>query len=183
MLVESLGTSLIIGKIRGGSFSNIASEEIKGWGFIVLSFVLEYGTVFFAGRGYSIVKNNILYIHIFTYLLLFIGLIINLKKYPFCIITIGVLLNFIVIFANGGQMPVSKEALESVGLLKNISLIENGSAITHRLIDSGTKLRYLADIFSVGKKGFFPSVFSIGDIFMSVGIFIYIQKLMLKKDK
>ncbi len=182
MLVESLGISLIVGKIRGGRFYNIGTEVIKGWAFIVASFLLQYICIFLARRGYNFIKANILYIHFLSYVLLIIGIILNIKKLPFKIILIGVLLNFLVIFSNDGQMPVSKDALVNVGLLKNIGLIENGSNISHKLIDPKTNLWFLADIFTMGKKPFFPSVFSIGDVFISVGAFIYIQILMLRKS-
>lgn len=181
MLIESLAASMIVGKIRGGKLSDIGDEKIKGWQFIVSSFILEYGAVFFAGRGFDIVKNNIFYIHSFTYLLLLIGLLMNIKKPTFCIIVIGVLLNLAVILANGGQMPVSQEALEKVGLFKNIALIGEKSDIVHKLMAPSDNLKFLADIFPMGRKGFLPSVVSIGDIIMSIGVFLYIQRLMTRK--
>ncbi len=181
MLIESLAASMVVGKIRGGKLSGIGDERIKGWQFIVSSFILEYGAVFFAGRGSDFVKSNILWIHSFTYLLLLIGLAMNIKKSAFVIITAGVLLNFIVILANGGQMPVSQEALEKVGLIKNIALIGERSDIVHKLMVPPDKLKFLADIFPVGRKGFLPSVVSIGDIIMSIGVFIFIQQLMIRK--
>ncbi len=181
MLVESFGASLVVGKLRGGKFSNIASEEIKYWGLIVSSFLLESATVFFAGRGWGFVKSNILYIHSLSYILLLIGLGFNYKKFSFRIMGLGVILNFIVILANGGQMPVSLEALETLGMTRNISLISEGSDIVHSILSPTVRLRYLADIMPFGRKGFLPSVISIGDILMSIGAFVYIQRLMLGK--
>ena len=105
----------------------------------------------------------------------------NLDKYPFWIITAGVLLNFIVILANGGQMPISKEALISVGLLDNAAAIEQGRIITHTLINDATKLRFLSDILALPKYYPRPKVYSLGDIFMAAGVFIYVQHLMLGK--
>lgn len=183
MLVESLGTSLIIGKIRGGRFSNIASGEIRGWYFIGASFLIEFGAVYLASKGVKMVVDGIFFIHFLSYILLFCGLFMNLDKYSFWIITVGVLLNFIVIMANGGKMPVSADALKFAGLYKNLSDIALGRLVTHTLMNTSTKLRFLGDVLPLPKYYPRPKVYSIGDIFMAIGIFIYIQKLMIGKSK
>lgn len=181
MLVESLGGGLLVGKARGGKFSNISSGEIRGWYFIGASFLVEFSAVYFASKGVKLVVDGISFIHLLSYILLFFGLFMNLDKYPFWIITAGVLLNFIVIMANGGQMPISKEALISVGLLDNAAAIEQGRIITHTLINDATKLRFLSDILALPKYYPRPKVYSLGDIFMAAGVFIYVQHLMLGK--
>ena len=182
MLVESFVVSLIIGKIRGGRFTNIGKEEIKGWYLIVSSFVLEYGSVFCASGGNNFVKNYIFYIHSFSYLLLLIGIAMNIKKLSFQIMAVGVLLNLMVILANGGQMPVSIWALEKAGLIRNIATIAEKSDIIHSLMEPTTKLWFLGDVFPIGRNGFFSYVVSIGDIVMSLGVFVYIQQLMVNKS-
>jgi len=182
MLVESLGSSLLVGKVRGGKFSNISSGEIKGWYFIVSSFLIEFSAVYFASKGIRIIIDGIPFIHLLSYIMLFIGLLMNFDKYPFWIITAGVFLNFLVIMANGGQMPVSIEALESMGLFDNAAAIMNGRIITHTPLVDSTRLKFLSDIFAMPKFYPRPKVFSIGDVIMAVGVFVYIQNLMLGKD-
>lgn len=181
MLVESLGGGLLVGKVRGGKFSNISSGEIRGWYFIGASFLVEFSAVYFASKGVSIIIDGIPFIHLLSYILLFFGLFMNFDKYAFWIITVGVLLNFIVIMANGGQMPISHEALISSGLFENAAAIAQGRIVTHTVINETTKLKFLADILALPKFYPRPKVYSIGDIFMAVGIFIYIQQLMLGK--
>ena len=183
MLVESLGTSLIIGKIRGGRFSNIASGEIRGWYFIGASFLIEFGAVYLSLKGVKMVTDGIFFIHFLSYMLLFCGLLMNLDKYSFWIITAGVLLNFIVIIANGGKMPVSADALKYAGLHNNLADIALGRIVTHTLMNTTTKLRFLGDVLPLPQYYPRPKVYSIGDILMAIGIFIYIQKLMIGKSK
>lgn len=181
LLVESLGTSLIVGKIRGGRFSNIASGEIRGWYFIGASFLVEFGAVYLASKSVKIVTDGIFYIHFISYMLLFCGILMNLDKYSFWIITAGVLLNFIVIMANGGRMPVSADALKYAGLYKNLSDIALGRIVTHSLMNTSTKLRFLGDVLPLPKYYPRPKVYSIGDILLAIGVFIYLQQLMLGK--
>jgi hypothetical protein len=79
---------------------------------------------------------------------------------------------------NGGQMPVSQEALIKAGIPEQI----NSVIVTHTLIAKDTVLKFLGDIFILPKPYPRPKVFSIGDVFMDVGVFIYVQEIMLKKS-
>jgi hypothetical protein len=85
--------------------------------------------------------------------------------------------------ANGGQMPVSGETMASIGLIDNMMDIRDGKIITHTLMNGHTALKYLGDIFALGKPYPRPKIFSIGDVIMALGIFIYIQQIMIKKIK
>jgi hypothetical protein len=80
-------------------------------------------------------------------------------------------------------MPVSEEAMISIGLVDNMLSIKNGEVITHTLINDRTVLRFLGDIFVLPKPYPRPKIFSIGDVVMALGIFVYIQKIMIKKLK
>lgn len=183
MLVESIGGGLLVGKARGGKISNISSGEIRGWYFIIASFLIEFTAVYLAAKGVKLIIDGISFIHLLSYVLLFFGLFMNFDKYSFWIITAGVFLNFIVIMANGGQMPISPEALSSAGLYKNMADIAEGRIITHTLINETTRFKILADILALPKFYPRPKVYSLGDILMALGIFIYIQQLMLEKSK
>ncbi len=181
MLIESVGTSIAVGKLRGGSLSNIKDATLEKWYFFVFGFMVEFAAVFMASKGVGFVSKNILFIHCLSYILLFIGIFFNRKSTAFKIIFIGVFLNFLVIMANGGHMPVSGEAMINIGLMENMMNIKEGKIITHALMDSHTVFRYLGDIFVLAKPYPRPKVFSIGDVFMALGIFIYIQEIMKKK--
>ena len=183
MLVESVGTSVVVGKLRGGSFSNIKDAALEKWYFFVSAFALEFTAVYLASKGLDIISENILIVHCLSYMLLFAGLYFNRTSMAFRIVFVGVFLNFIVIMANGGQMPVSGEAMMRIGLVDNMQAIKEGKIVTHALINSSTALKYLGDIFVLGKPYPRPKIFSIGDIIMALGVFIYIQDIMIRKTK
>ena len=183
MLVESVGTSIVVGKLRGGSFSNMKDASLEKGYFFILGFMVEFATVYMASKGIVFFRDNILLIHCLSYLLLFIGIYFNRDSLAFKIIFIGVFLNFLVIMVNGGQMPVSGEAMVSIGLIDNMTDISDGKIITHALMDSHTVFRYLGDILVLAKPYPRPKVFSIGDVFMGLGIFLYIQEIMIKRLK
>ena len=76
---------------------------------------------------------------------------------------IGLLLNIVVIVANG-RMPVSGQAVQSMSLA-DVPL----SDLRHGIADSGSFLSFLGDVIPAG-----GGVFSIGDILMAVGLFVFL---------
>lgn len=182
MIIESVGTSLIVGKLRKGRFSNLKDAEIHKWYLIVAAFLLEFLTVYFSSKGYKFFTNNIFYIHFLSYCLLFIGIYFNISKLSFKLVMIGTFLNFIVIILNGGQMPVSHDAMVKAGLAEDINAMLNGEVITHTFIAKDTILKFLGDIFILPKPYPRPKVFSAGDVFMAIGVFIYLQEIMVRKS-
>lgn len=181
MLIESVGTSVIVGKLRGGSFSNMKDATLEKWYFFVSGFLVEFSAVYLADKGFGFLRDNILLIHFSSYMLLFIGIYFNWSSLGFRIIFVGILLNFLVIMANGGQMPVQGEAMVNIGLVENMIAIRDGHVITHTLINSQTVFRYLGDIMVLPKPYPRPKIFSIGDVFMALGVFMYLQEIMIKK--
>lgn len=182
MIIEGLGTSLVVGKVRGGKFSNLKDAEIYKWYLIVAAFLLEFASVYLSSKGYQFVGNNIFIIHFISYCLLFIGIYFNISRLSFKLIMIGTFLNFIVIILNGGQMPVSQDAMIKAGLGGDLNALINGEVVTHTVIAKDTVLKFLGDVFILPKPYPRPKVFSIGDVFMAVGVFIYIQEIMVRKS-
>lgn len=183
MLIESLGSSLIIGKIRGGKIRNIGEICIKGWYLFVGAFVIEKSSVliesFTDGNMAQFIQRNFSYLHIGVYLITLIGLILNMKKRGILTIFTGTLLNFITIIFNGGKMPVSLKGLNFASLWEKASLLKVNGVLTHTLIDHSTKFYYLSDIIPIPHPYPLAKIISIGDIIIAVGIFILIQRAML----
>lgn len=181
MIIESVGTSLIVGKLRKGKFSYLKDAEIHKWYLIVSAFLIEFIAVFLSNKGYEFVSHNIFSIHLISYALLFIGIYFNTSRLSFKIIMLGTFLNFIVIMLNGGQMPVSQEAMIKAGLAEDLNALLNGEIITHTVIVKDTLLKFLGDVMILPKPYPRPKVLSIGDVFLAIGIFIFIQEIMVKK--
>jgi hypothetical protein len=181
LIIESVGTSLVVGKLRKGKFSYLKDAEIHKWYLIVSAFILEFLAVFLSAKGYSFISNNIFSIHLVSYSLLFIGIYFNVSRLSFKLIMLGTFLNFIVIMLNGGQMPVSQDAMIKAGLTEDLNALLKGEIITHTIIVKDTLLKFLGDILILPEPYPRPKVFSIGDLFLGIGIFVYIQEIMMKK--
>ena len=127
----------------------------------------------FSGSLSRFLEDNFSYIHIFIYLLLILGLILNFREKGFKLVLFGSLLNFIPILLNNGRMPVSIKALKFSKLYNELTLLEEGRILTHVLIDKSTKLSILSDIIPIPKPYLFPKIISLGDILIAIGLFVF----------
>lgn len=183
MLVESVGAAVVVAKIRKGKFSNLKDTTIEKWYLFVAAFLIEFLVETLSEKGIVFVKDHIFYISLITYTLLFVGLYFNRKSKAFKIIALGILLNFIVITSNGGRMPVSMDVLVRPENINGYEIMKNDALITHVMLTEKTHFPFLADIIPMTKPYPFPNIFSIGDVFMALGVFLYIQEIMIVKRK
>lgn len=185
MVVETITLSLLLGKLTGGKMRNVGNLYIKGWYLFVISFLTEIISLLIAsktdGRISIIIEQKFFYIHIFIYLLLIIGLMMNYDEIGLRITLFGSILNFLPLLLNNGRMPVSIDALKFSKLYTQLSLLDEGRIMTHALADKGTKLWILGDIIPIPKPYFFPKIISIGDILIALGLFILILNHMKKR--
>lgn len=179
MLVESVGVSLVVAKARKGKFSNFKDASIEKWYLFVAAFLIEFLVETLSEKGFALVRDNIFYISLFTYALLFTGLYFNRKSKAFKIIALGILLNFIVITANGGRMPVAMDVLMRPENINGYQIMKSDTMITHVILTEKTNFPLLADIIPMTKPYPWPNLFSIGDLFMALGVFLYIQEIMI----
>jgi len=181
VLIEGLVLSLVVGKIRGGKFKGLGQTPIRNVWLFILAFILEFATLFAASAGVSLVADYIMYLHTASYILLFAAIISNREHRSMWLVLLGSMLNFLVIFINGGAMPVAVEALNNKGLYDYAQMISTGGMVTHQPLTDLTKLPFLADIIILPAAYPLPKVHSIGDIIISLGIFLFVQKAMLQE--
>ena len=55
--------------------------------------------------------------------------------------------------------------------------------IKHEAVTPDTKLVYLADIILIPRPYPLPKILSIGDIFIILGLFVFIQEIMVLNDE
>jgi len=181
MLIESLLASLIIGLIRGGKLSRFSHIRFtKVWTFL-LAVILQVGIILFGLSGNDIVLNYIKELYIASYVLLFIGIILNINYRSLWVIIIGTITNLFVFFANDGKMPISIESLKLIGLSDLASMAENGKIALYTPLTDKTKYAFLGDIITIPQPYPHPQILSIGDIIIALGLFLFIQSIMLNE--
>lgn len=182
MVFDGILIAIIIGFIRGGSFKRFADIQFKlGWIFPLL-LVLQLAIFYFQNKVAWVGEiSNLSFMFIYTVGLAF--LLVNRHHPHFITIFIGVLLNFIVMAINGGRMPVSMDAAAVIDP-QYLEATKNALYAKHTLVTESTKFAYLGDIIPLSAPYPREQAISIGDVVMNIGVFLFIQSVMVnKKDK
>ena len=96
------------------------------------------------------------------------------------IVLAGITLNLIVITANGGYMPVLPEALAQIGYGDGAYQMQPGSIVLGSkdvvLPTQQAPLWMLGDVLVIPEPFPRPTAMSIGDMFLAVGVFLFITQ-------
>ncbi len=177
MILDGIILALIIAFLRGGSFKGFDEIKFKHGAVIVVLFLLQL--VLFILAPFV----NVIAVWLPVWLMTFYGVLVILgwmnRHIPgFSIMVIGILMNMIVMIANGGKMPVSVEAINLVNPEAMNDLFSG--AIKHIPMDSNTRLWFLGDIIPLTSPYPNKMVISLGDVFLNVGGFLFVWKTMSK---
>ncbi|WDC85404.1 DUF5317 domain-containing protein [Caloramator sp. mosi_1] len=177
MFLAALLIGIAIGLLLKGNIKNIDVEKVKSPYLAIVAFSIEF-ILFTLVRKGIISRGNITYVLYLTqYILILIFIYKNRKDYAFLVIGIGIILNALAIFLNGGAMPVSPDAMVKAGIVSSVNEIKETMASSEGLYiikNSNTIFPFLGDVIPL--KHFRNYVISIGDIFISLGLIWYIVK-------
>lgn len=174
-------TSIIIGLLRGGELEKIFNISIKGVLIFAIALFLRLGVWALDLIGIPAISIYSPYLIIISYFLLIYVSIRNLKLPGFKYIILGLLLNTFVIVLNGGTMPVlvKKEIIDSIN---PASFLKAKNRIVHSLMNDNTLFAFLGDVIKMPKPFPDTSLISVGDILILAGLFVLIQKTMMRED-
>ncbi|MCX8053769.1 MAG: DUF5317 domain-containing protein [Armatimonadetes bacterium] len=176
MIPELILIALLIGWLTGGKFWRLADAKIRHvWlifvplGLYLVSWAPPFVKMpFFLGASAIIEKLALIMVALF-----------NLRLPGVKLILIGLLLNTVALSVNGGMMPASENALRAAFGSNYVDKARDAVHVRSAIMDASTELAFLCDIIAA-KRPFvlLPAVYSIGDLAMSVGIFITIIAIM-----
>lgn len=166
MLLDVIVFSFIVALLRGGRLKEIPVFRrlyLLGFGIglqILSAFIPQWGNVFVS----------------ISYLFMLLFFISNREYEDIRIFMIGWFLNALVIWVNWGKMPVDiEQARKGPWPLEPIL---NGYDYKHTVLTDQTHLSFLTDIIFVPFP--IPRVISFGDLFIVLGAFLLIQRIMNK---
>lgn len=181
MLFETLLLAMVIGYIRKGKLSNLEDLPFKGWPLIaagILVFFFQISILRLSdGNIAHFVFTNLKWFHVTSNTAIIAGLLLSSREPGYLLSSFGMLLNMIAAFVNGGRMPVSPAALEKLGLFEQLSVLQAGGTSVHQLLDDTTNLYFISDLIPI--PIITPKAVSIGDLILSIGIFLIIHKYMI----
>lgn len=166
-VVIVLVLSAAVGAARGGRLSNLTDVDTRAWWLLVVGLVLQIVATATAGsRALAIALLLV------SYGLILAMVWINRQEPGMWIAGIGLFMNFVVIALNGG-MPVLPASAEIAGLSSTVA-----AGGRHVLLDQGTIAPFLADIIPLP-----GAVISLGDVFLAIGLGVFIEEQMRKKPR
>ena len=154
---------------------------------------LRFGWLIFLALGVQVVAlglvNDVSFdaariMLVASYVVLVPAVVVNVKRPGIGLVLVGVILNFAVIAANGGSMPIDPQAFGvSVEDNEAMTASEGFLPFSKDTAQSGDEvnLRVLSDTFAV--PGPLTIAFSIGDVFIALGILVFVLKPLLPRRR
>lgn len=181
VVLEGLVLGLIFGKLRSGTFRNLGRFALKLPMVLIIGFLGYLATSIMVFFENDFFVDNLLYLKIGIYLLLFIVLFFNLQYRSVWLILFGTLGNFTAIVLNEGRMPLDPEALQQAGMVSMETSLLAGNLHNYVNIQAVEGFsRYLGKFLATPDFYPFSQVLSPGDIFIAIGVFFLVQRAMTK---
>lgn len=178
MLLDVAVLAIVVSLLLGGRLRNLAEVDVRGLTWAVLVVVLQFGSRYLVDLGWTWLAPWAPAIYAGSFLLLLVFIWKNRRHPAIVLLGVGILLNGLVIAANGGKMPVSAERLAEAGLEHFIEPLHSG-LLTHQPITGETRLAFLADIYVLKPPYPLPKVISIGDMLLAAGAVWFVVGGML----
>ena len=175
ILLLAIGVGLVVGlawaKLRRHSYQ---APKLNYLWLAIVAYLPQFFVTYFE-RTRTLAPDWLAALAIVTsQVLLFLFAWSNRRVPGMLVLIIGLVLNSIVMIANGGFMPISPQTAERLAGKERIASIELGSRIGYKdilLPADETRLELLADRF-LPPNGFpYQVAFSLGDIFIALGVF------------
>jgi hypothetical protein len=173
MFIQAIVLAVVIGLILGGSLSNLSNLKIDGIYIIIAAFLLDAAGIWSVRLGFVAIGQITFIIDVIMYILLLAFVLKNIRNPYIVTVGVGFLLNAVVIFANGGAMPVGAYAVHAAGL--NLDVTTQGLYVP---VTAATRFWYLGDIIPYTFLNI--NIISIGDMVSAAGIMLLVITSMKK---
>ncbi|MCR4398294.1 MAG: DUF5317 domain-containing protein [Firmicutes bacterium] len=174
LIVEAFILSIIVALLRGGELSGLARVRLRSAWLAFAPLAVQLAVFLFEPVRFQL-REAIPYLHALTYVFAGAFVLANANVPGMKIMGLGAASNALVITANGGYMPASSAALTGAGMIPVLQALASGPHHNSVLIDGRTVLWFLGDIFYVPPPFPTPNVFSVGDVLIAAGCFLFVQ--------
>ena len=161
---------LILGLLTGGRLNRLLKLEWRGLPLLLAAAAVNVAGGFFAWKVAPLAPSARLFglCFVFGATLWVLWRTPGLCRMALLLLTLGASANFLVMAANGGQMPVDLERLRATGKPHLAERIGRLQAYRHAPLTPETRLGFLGDRVPLPRPFSVPSP---GDLLLSAGIF------------
>jgi uncharacterized protein DUF5317 len=166
-LLSALIIGLALGAALGGRPRHLGQLRLRWNALIFGSLAIQL----FLFTGLSIAAFAVTVLYLLSGGLAIAWLSRNLSIPGIACMMVGGLSNFLAIAANGGRMPVEANLLAQTRGAAYVSALAAGRVTSNSsLADSHTHLRWLTDLILIPPPWPLPTVLSVGDVLIAVGV-------------
>ena len=167
--------AVLVGYVLGGRLSRFENLRINRWGLAITGAALTAVVNVFPSLAIGPVPDTVVgpVLLALSYFLLAVFLISNRWIPAGYVMIVGLLLNLVVVVANGG-MPVRAEAITTSG--GDPAVLQDATVGKHHLMSDGDVLWHLGDVIGVPEP--IGVVLSPGDVLLYGGMFFSIVQIM-----
>ena len=170
LVAIALGLGLGLG--AGGKLSNLTRLRFR-WPLLLLTAVLIREVVIFSPVSQV---PGAQYVYALSLVLIVLWTIWHLNRLPgVWLVTLGALLNLVVVVANGGHMTVAHDLAASQ---LNGELVRRGTIGQYTLMTPDTHLNFLGDWISL--RPIIPEGYSPGDLLIALGVALIILVALVR---
>jgi hypothetical protein len=163
--------AVAVGYLFGGRLRRFEELRINRWGLALFALSLQYLPARTIGSVEASVVGPVMLAVSYSLLVLF--LLWNRWIPGAWVMGVGLVLNLIVVVANGG-MPVQPEAIERAG--GDVVVLQDANQSKHHVMTEQDVLWQLGDVIAVPPP--LSAVFSVGDVLLYGGIVYSIVQIM-----
>jgi len=161
---------LLVIRLRKGSLPpSFGRLDLRLPGFFIFAFALQLLLATLSVRGISPAQAVFPFVYLLSYLLLVYAALRNWHLFGMRIAFLGTALNLLVVTANLGHMPADLSLIQQTGRPDLVTSVESGRFPRQRPLTSHSRLAFLSDVLILPRPYPRPCVFSIGDVFITLG--------------
>ncbi len=174
---------LAAGFLMKGKLSNLENLPLKHL-WLVFAGLLVQLLIFPTPWWSPIITGDTTYYHYASYILVALFFVVNWRMLTLWVMGLGMLLNAIVITANGGFMPADPDAIACAGHERVADAVRTvGEYANVVFMDETTQLNFLGDWICIPAWIPAASAISIGDVVLMMGLALLIAMGMRSGPK